>query len=232
MIHIHNGDLVAEAARRTGIAGEHLAFREALATGPVPRGVDIETRAQFLASASHEHPLRIRNGLIDQERALDAAMAHDEVVLWFEHDLFCLVNLLSLLERLASCRRLTLIWHPEPLPQVDLFPLFESRAAVVASGERRRVERRIDDAARDRRPRQNRRRDTSDCHVSPIALRLGAEAEAAEFRLDAAEGTGMLRFGGDGEVLAELALAGAEAGGEECDRRGDERGRSRPLVRA
>lgn len=129
MKHIHNGDVVAEQARRTGIPGEHIAFREALATGPATR--DLETRAQHLAGSHGDSPLRVRNGLIELDRAIDEAMNADEVVLWFEHDLFCLVNLLSLLDRLASCRRLTLIWHPEPLPQVDLFPLFESRAAVT-----------------------------------------------------------------------------------------------------
>ncbi|HEX7191686.1 MAG TPA: hypothetical protein VF381_08955, partial [Thermoanaerobaculia bacterium] len=129
MKHIHNGDVVAEQARRSGIPGEHIAFREALATGPATR--DLETRAQYIAGSHGDNLLRVRNSLIEQERAIDEAMSADEVVLWFEHDLFCLVNLLSLLDRFASCRRLTLVWHPEPLPQVDLYPLFESRAAVT-----------------------------------------------------------------------------------------------------
>jgi len=131
MIHIHNGDVVAEAARRSGIEGEHVAYREALATGPLPPDVSLETRAQFLASASNGHLLRIRNGLIDQERVLDAAMNHDEVILWFEYDLFCLVNLLKMLDRFAPHRRLTLVWCPEPLSNEDLVLRFESRAAVT-----------------------------------------------------------------------------------------------------
>lgn len=131
MIHIHNGDVVAEAAKRAGIDGEHLPFREALAVGPVPRGVDVETRARFLSDGYRENLLRVRNGLIDQERALDAAMDHDEVVLWFEHDLFCLANLLRMLERFATHRRLTLVWSPEPLSQEDLVLRFEGRAAVT-----------------------------------------------------------------------------------------------------
>ena len=49
MIHIHNGDVVAEAARRSSIPGEHVPFREALALGPLPRNVDLETRARFLS---------------------------------------------------------------------------------------------------------------------------------------------------------------------------------------
>lgn len=131
MMHIHNGDVVAEAARRTGIVGEHLPFRETLATGPVPRGVDIETRARFIANSHSDHLLRVRNGLISQERALDEAMNHDEIVLWFEHDLFCLANLLKLLDRFASHRRLTLVWCPEPLSNENLSKRFESRAAVT-----------------------------------------------------------------------------------------------------
>jgi len=131
MIHIHNGDVVAEAARRSGIEGEHLPFREALATGPVPRDVDLETRARFLADASHEHVLRIRNGLIDQDRALEAAMQQDEVVLWFEHDLFCLANLLNVLLRFASHPRLSLVWCTEPLSQEDLYLRYESRGSVT-----------------------------------------------------------------------------------------------------
>jgi hypothetical protein len=117
-------------ARRNGIPGDHLPFREALANGPATR--DVEVRARFLTDAHGDKLLRVRNSLLEMDHALDEAVAADEVVLWFEHDLFCLVNLLSLLERFASCRRLTLIWHPEPISQVeDLFPLFESRAAVT-----------------------------------------------------------------------------------------------------
>ena len=59
MIHIHNGDVVAESARRAGIAGEHLPFRETFITGPVPRDVDIETRARFIASAHDDHFCRM-----------------------------------------------------------------------------------------------------------------------------------------------------------------------------
>ncbi|HEY2323350.1 MAG TPA: hypothetical protein VGJ82_10870, partial [Thermoanaerobaculia bacterium] len=118
MKNIHNGDAVAGQARREGLPGEHIAFREALACGPGTR--DLETRAQFIAGSHGDNLLRVRNDMIEMNRALDDAMDADEIVLWFEHDLFCLANLLSLLERFASCPRLTLVWHPEPLSQVEL----------------------------------------------------------------------------------------------------------------
>lgn len=129
MIHIHNGDVVNELAKRTGLPGEHMPFRESLVAGPATR--DLEVRARFLSDASHENLLRVRNDLLSQERALERATESDEIVLWFEHDLFCLVNLLSLLDRFAQCPRLTLVWCPEPLSQQDLDTLFDSRAAVT-----------------------------------------------------------------------------------------------------
>ncbi len=133
MIHIHNGDVVAELALRAGLPGEQIAFREALANGPVPTDVDLEMRAQFLSSEYDLKVLRVRHDLAQLEETLAAAMREDEVVLWFEHDLFCLINLVSLLVRFAAHRRLTLIWNPQPLSQAELVPLFESRSAVTRS---------------------------------------------------------------------------------------------------
>lgn len=131
MIHIYNGDVIADLGLRSGLGGEHLVFREALATGPATAPLDIEVRAAFLSDASGEPLLRVRNDLLDQQRALDAAMQHDEIVLWFEHDLFCLANLLYLLARLSAHRRLSMIWHPKPLLDVEMLKLFASRAAVT-----------------------------------------------------------------------------------------------------
>ena len=72
---------------------------------------------------------------MEQELALDAAPAKGEIVLWFEHDLFCLVHLIYLLQRFGDAR-LTLVWCPQPLGENDdrsLHLLFESRTAVTPS---------------------------------------------------------------------------------------------------
>jgi hypothetical protein len=130
MIHIHNGDVTAAAARRAGLPGHHLPFRESLINGPVRLPYDVESRARALAELAGHNLLRVRNDLLQQERALAAAL-DQEVVLWFEHDLFCLVNLFCLLTRLAVHRRLTLVWSPEPLAQQDLDVLFHARVRVT-----------------------------------------------------------------------------------------------------
>jgi len=134
MIHIHNGDVVAQLAKRANIPGDHIAFRESLITGPVVPGDDwIETRAQALADRYGDDLLRVRTAVLEQEQMLDHARSRGEIVLWFEHDLFCLVHLLYVLERVGGTR-VTAVWCPTPISQYDdreLFLRFESRRAVT-----------------------------------------------------------------------------------------------------
>lgn len=137
MIHFHNGDVVANLARLAGVPGRHVAYRESMVGGPVrpslPRPEWVEERARFLSEHYGENLLRMRNELLEQEQAIDAALHEEEVVLWFEHDLFCLVHLLYLMRRFARCRRMTLVWSPRALgttPEEDVFQLYHSRAAV------------------------------------------------------------------------------------------------------
>lgn len=133
MIHIHNGDVVAALARRSDIAGEHIAYRETLVTGPVVPGTEwIESRARAIAEGHDEDLLRVRTGLLEQEQMLERARSASEVVLWFEHDLYCLIHLVHLLQRFPQTR-VSLVWNPTPLGELDegeLHLLFESRAAV------------------------------------------------------------------------------------------------------
>jgi hypothetical protein len=134
MIHIHNGDVVASIASKSGIPGEHVAYREALVTGAVtPGDAWIETRAHALAARYGEDLLRTRTSLLEQEQLLDDLPSRGEIVLWFEHDLFCLVHLVHLLQRFGDAR-LSLVWCPKPIGENDergLHLLFESRTAVT-----------------------------------------------------------------------------------------------------
>src|SRR5438046_175664 len=104
MMHFHNGDIAASLARRAGVPGRHLPLHEW-----------VEARAGFLSEQYGEHLLRVRNELLEQQNVIDRAHEEEEVVLWFEHDLFCLVHLLYLLSRLSKVRRISLIWCAEPL---------------------------------------------------------------------------------------------------------------------
>ena len=93
MLHIHNGDSSANIAKQSSLPGEHFAWREALIEGPTPAGLEGEewrrVRARHLSEAYGVDFQECERGLLAQENKLAAFSDHDEVVLWFEHDLFC-----------------------------------------------------------------------------------------------------------------------------------------------
>src|SRR5882672_3824576 len=102
MLHIHNGDSSANTLRQSTIQGEQFAFRDALIGGPTPNGVSVadwrRLRSDHLSESYGVNRAECKLGLLRQEQTLSSYASHDEVVLWFEHDLFCQINLLYLLD--------------------------------------------------------------------------------------------------------------------------------------
>jgi len=142
MLHITNGDCAADPMRSAPLPGEVIAWADVLHEGPVLPGLDdralAHVRSAFLASqgyASLEDAERWQQGLISQLAGYDT---HDEVVLWFEHDLFDQLLLLRHLDwfaRQASPpRTLSLVSHDEYLgtlaPEAFL-KLLPARRAVT-----------------------------------------------------------------------------------------------------
>lgn len=105
MLHIHNGDSSANTAKSAKISGEHLAWREAMVCGPTPAKLSADEfrnlRANHLAEAYGVDVAECATDLRKQEEALLTFAEHEEVVLWFEHDLFCQVHLVYLLDWFA-----------------------------------------------------------------------------------------------------------------------------------
>lgn len=99
MLHILDGESTAGTLKQTDVPGEKFPFRDALIEGPAPIGVEglewRRMRAQHLSDYYGLDEAKAANELELQEQAL--VKDHDEVILWFEHDLFCQVNLLYLL---------------------------------------------------------------------------------------------------------------------------------------
>src|SRR6266404_1865943 len=102
MLHIHNGDSTAGTLREFGFPGEHKAFQEVLMEGPAPVDLSpdewLEVRARFLAEAYELKVENCKNGLREQDAWLRRFSEHDETILWFEHDLFCQINLIYSLD--------------------------------------------------------------------------------------------------------------------------------------
>jgi hypothetical protein len=102
---ITNGDGAVAAMEAAGIPGEKLPWRDVLHDGPVPAGLELDelsdVRAHFIASCGWGAPDAVRRDFADRDAALKASTAQDEVVLWFEHDLYDQLQLFQLLDWFA-----------------------------------------------------------------------------------------------------------------------------------
>ena len=107
MLHIHNGDSTADTAKQTSLPGEHFSLRESLITGPSPFGLSgsewRSVRAAHLSESYGEDVNECEQSLLTQEEKLASFSEHEEVVLWFEHDLFCQLHLIYLLDWFSQC---------------------------------------------------------------------------------------------------------------------------------
>jgi len=106
MLIVTNGDAACAHIRAAGIDAALLPWRDVLHDGPVPAGLTgdglADARAAFLASRSWGARDDIRAMLTARDRTLADLAGRDEVVLWFEHDLYDQLQLLQVLDRFAG----------------------------------------------------------------------------------------------------------------------------------
>ncbi|HEX6369128.1 MAG TPA: DUF1835 domain-containing protein [Longimicrobium sp.] len=161
MLHVTNGDSAVERIRAAGVDGAVLPWRDVLHDGPVPAGLPLEQlsalRADFIASRGWARADEVRRSFAERDRALAAAGDQDEVVLWFEHDLYDQLQLIQVLDWFADHPhpRLTLVNPAEYLGMMDAqraSELFGARRAVTA--EQLELARRAWDAFRAPDPRR------------------------------------------------------------------------------
>ncbi|HEX4494413.1 MAG TPA: DUF1835 domain-containing protein [Thermoanaerobaculia bacterium] len=108
-LHVTNGDSAAEGLRQSGVAGERgevAVTADLLHEGPAPGGLPPErwrkVRARYLAESGYDDYDSCLARLTRWDRTLEEARSFDEVVLWFEHDLFDQLLLIRALDAFAS----------------------------------------------------------------------------------------------------------------------------------
>jgi hypothetical protein len=123
MLHVTNGDSAARKLAAAGLGGAVLPWRDVLHEGPVPAGPDPAglnaVRARFLAEvgwATYEEAF----GYFQARDATltTAAAGAEEIVLWFEHDLYDQLQLAQILAMLDAAPRLPRV----SLICIDAFP--------------------------------------------------------------------------------------------------------------
>ncbi|KRE97889.1 hypothetical protein ASG89_28700 [Paenibacillus sp. Soil766] len=109
-LHIVNGDSFGDKLRASGIDGEILVWRESLYEGPIGMqmsdSVLLSVRASYMNNRYGIPEDTFKSQTLQQEKKLDTLSSGvDEVVLWFEHDLYDQLMLCYLLSRIADLPR-------------------------------------------------------------------------------------------------------------------------------
>ena len=99
ILHILNGDSTAEIFDKTSIAGDIVVWREMLCEGVVKSEIGSDdfwkSRYDFFESEFGIGKLEYFDQTIKELVKLEELSTYREVVLWFEYDLFCQVNLIA-----------------------------------------------------------------------------------------------------------------------------------------
>jgi hypothetical protein len=146
MMHVINGDAMAEEFAGAGLPGEVVVWREAAIDGPLAADMSTpairDARAEWMERELGVPAEEYRREFDRRERALaDLADGREvELVLWFERDLFCEFHLLDLLGRPADRPWTVAVVHPPSLvlASAALAELFDRRR-VCSTSERQQA---------------------------------------------------------------------------------------------
>ena len=110
LLHVANGTSTTRTIHAAGIAGARSIWADPLYDGPVPGGISdselLEIRRRHLAQpgeltwsswGGNNPSLDPANDMREWRAAIERDDAYDELILWFEHDLFDQLNLIQLL---------------------------------------------------------------------------------------------------------------------------------------
>jgi hypothetical protein len=148
-LHVANGTCTTDIIEKAGIPGTRSIWSDPLYEGPVPGGISdaelVEVRGDYLTGGITEADPDPVNDLHVWRKTIATHDDYDELVLWFEHDLFDQLNLIQLLswtrDQLPSDKPVSLVCigsfpgHPRfkglgELSPGELASLFETRQPI------------------------------------------------------------------------------------------------------
>lgn len=110
ILHVLNGDATAYSFAEAGLPGEVAVWREMLSEGPLleasqPDAALWALRENWLSTEFGNRPDDAETypqNVIAEFNRIVQPNAYDQIILWFEHDLFCQINLVFLLSRFSN----------------------------------------------------------------------------------------------------------------------------------
>ncbi|MEJ2585921.1 MAG: DUF1835 domain-containing protein [Robiginitalea sp.] len=108
-LHITNGDNFTQRLRKLKFKGEIITWREMLCEGKTVTNVGSEafwkTRFDFLHKNYNVSKSWFVEKTLKEYRSLCNHKQEEEIILWFEYDLFCQINMLAVISWLKTHRR-------------------------------------------------------------------------------------------------------------------------------
>jgi hypothetical protein len=105
-LNITNGDSAAGTLSEAGIAGKIISWRDVLHEGPVDASLPLsrlsEQRARFISDKGWDDFAHVSGSFRERDHAIQHLDYFDEVVLWFEDDLYDQLQLIQLLDFFAG----------------------------------------------------------------------------------------------------------------------------------
>ena len=109
ILHITNGDSTTNYLKKLKFSGEFITWREMLCEGKTTTDVGSETfwknRFEFLKNSYNVSKKKFIDYTVKEYRNLCNKKNQKEIVLWFEHDLFCQINMIAVLSWLKRYRK-------------------------------------------------------------------------------------------------------------------------------
>lgn len=144
-LNVTNGDAVIYLFKKAGILGTHVPWRDVLHEGPVPPLHDLTAlsgeRARYLAQRGYGSAIKLLHDFETRDAALLKAGDYEEVVLWFEHDLYDQLQIAQVLSVLEALRleagRVTLVQSDAYLGSMtadEISALHPKRKTITLAG--------------------------------------------------------------------------------------------------
>ena len=109
ILHITNGDSTTNYLKSLNFSGDFITWREMLCEGKTTTDVGSENfwknRFNFLKTSYKISKKTFIDYTLKEYRSLCNKKESNEIVLWFEHDLFCQINMLAVLSWIKTYRK-------------------------------------------------------------------------------------------------------------------------------
>jgi len=152
ILHITNGDSTTNYLRKLNFQGDFITWREMLCEGKTSSDVGSEhfwkSRFDFLKQSYKVTKKQFIDLTLKEYRNLCNHKSQEEIVLWFEYDLFCQINMIAViswLKRYRKGRKISLVCSGEVKGSNKLLGLAELTEKQLKEQYQNKTELTIDD---------------------------------------------------------------------------------------